>query len=83
MWPKILAKITACHIRNYSIFHKDGLLSAYFEYTGKDFTADMARMAADPRTQEWWAIMMPMQKPLPTRAEGEWWADMEELFHLD
>jgi L-rhamnose mutarotase len=43
----------------------------------------MAKMAADPKTQEWWAIMMPMQEPVATRAEGEWWADMEEVFHLD
>jgi L-rhamnose mutarotase len=43
----------------------------------------MAKMAADPKTQEWWAVMMPMQDPLPTRAEGEWWATMEEVFHTD
>lgn len=83
VWPEILKKITECNIRNYSIYHKDGLLFAYFEYVGQDYAADMARMAADPRTQEWWAIMKPMQKPLPTRAEGEWWAEMEEAFHLD
>lgn len=82
-WPEILAKITACNIRNYSIYHKDGLLFAYFEYVGKDFAADMAAMAADPKTQEWWAIMKPMQEPLPTRAPGEWWADMDEVFHID
>jgi L-rhamnose mutarotase len=27
--------------------------------------------------------MEPMQEPLPTRKEGEWWATMEEVFHLD
>jgi L-rhamnose mutarotase len=27
--------------------------------------------------------MMPMQKPLETRAESEWWANMEEVFHCD
>ena len=43
----------------------------------------MARMAADKTTQEWWALMMPMQDPLPDRDEGEWWAAMEEDFHLD
>jgi len=83
VWPEILAKITECNIRNYSIFHKDGLLFAYFEYVGTDFDADMAKMAADPKTQEWWAIMKPMQSPLPTRGDGEWWAEMEEAFHLD
>ena len=53
--------IRECNIRNYSIFHKDGLLFAYFEYVGDDFDADMAKMAADPETQDWWDIMMPMQ----------------------
>jgi L-rhamnose mutarotase len=82
-WPEILKKITECNMRNYSIYHKDGLLFAYFEYIGTDFAADMAKMAAHPRTREWWAIMEPLQQPLPTRAEGEWWSELEEVFHLD
>jgi L-rhamnose mutarotase len=83
VWPEVLATITACNIRNYSIYHKDGQLFAYFEYVGTDFDADMAKMAADPKTQEWWAIMKPMQAPVKNRKEGEWWADMQEVFHLD
>jgi L-rhamnose mutarotase len=83
VWPDILAMITACNIRNYSIYLKDGLLFAYYEYVGSDYDADMAKMAADPRTQEWWAIMKPMQKPLDTRAPDEWWAEMDEVFHID
>jgi L-rhamnose mutarotase len=27
--------------------------------------------------------MMPMQRPVENRTEGEWWANMEEVFHLD
>ena len=83
VWPEILDMIGQCNMHNYSIFHKDGMLFAYFEYTGDDLEADMARMAADPKTQEWWEIMMPMQEPLQTRAEGAWWADMVEVFHVD
>jgi L-rhamnose mutarotase len=83
VWPSILQMIHECNIRNYSIFHKDGLLFAYFEYVGDDFEGDMAKMAADPETQRWWDIMMPMQSPLETRAEGEWWANMDEVFHTD
>src|SRR5512135_2838159 len=83
VWPEILKKITECNIRNYSIYHKDGLLFAYFEYVGDDYAADMAKMAADQKTQEWWDVMMPLQRPLPTRQEGEWWANMEEVFHQD
>ena len=85
VWPDVLARISACNIRNYSIFLREpeNLLFAYWEYTGTDFATDMAAMAADPATQRWWAICMPCQSPLPTRTEGEWWAGMEEVFHLD
>jgi L-rhamnose mutarotase len=81
VWPDVLNMIRKCNIRNYSIFLKDDFLFGYFEYHGTDYKADMATMAADPRTQEWWAVMMPMQQPLDTRKEGEWWAEMEEVFH--
>jgi len=83
VWPEVLKTITACNIRNYSIYHRDGMLFAYFEYVGTDYDADMARMAADPKTQEWWAVMKPMQSPIATRKPDEWWADLEEVFHLD
>ena len=83
VWPEINRKISECNITNYSIFYRDGLLFAYFEYIGEDYDSDMKKMADDPKTQEWWAIMMPMQQPIESRAEGEWWANMEELYHLD
>jgi L-rhamnose mutarotase len=83
VWPEILNMITECNIRNYSIFHKDSILYAYFEYIGTDFADDMSKMAADPKTLEWWSIMEPMQDPVVTRKAGEWWANMEEVFHLD
>ncbi len=83
VWPGVLKMIRECNIRNYSIYHKDGYLFSYFEYYGKDFKADMAKMAADPTTQEWWKVCEPCQQPLPTRAEGEWWATMQEVFHCD
>ena len=83
VWPGILDMIARCKIRNYSIFHKDDLLFAYFEYVGDDFASDMAKMAADPETQRWWDLVKPMQDPLETRAAGEWWANMEEVFHTD
>jgi L-rhamnose mutarotase len=83
VWPGVLKTISDCNIRNYSIYFKDNLLFAYFEYIGDDFAADMAKMASDPVTRQWWAIMKPMQQPLATRAEREWWADMREVFHVD
>jgi len=58
-------------------------LFAYFEYHGRDYAADMARMAADPATKRWWSICMPLQQPLRGLGPGDWWAPMEEVFHTD
>jgi L-rhamnose mutarotase len=83
VWPEVLAMIHTCNIRNYTIFRFQNTLLAYFEYIGDDFAADMAKMAADPKTQEWWAHTDPMQTPVEGRAPGEWWAVMKEVFHTD
>jgi L-rhamnose mutarotase len=88
VWPDVLKMIRECHLQNYSIYLRrldDGhhYLFSYFEYTGRDFAGDMARMAADPTTQRWWALCMPCQRPLDHRGPDEWWAAMEEVFHLD
>jgi L-rhamnose mutarotase len=82
VWPEVLATISACNIRNYSIFRHGTLLFAYFEYVGEDLAADMAKMAEDPKTQEWWTHTDPMQEPLPDHAPGEWWTDLKEVFHI-
>lgn len=85
VWPEILALISACNIRNYTIFLKEpeNLLFGTWEYVGSDFDADMAKMAADPKNKEWWSVCMPCQRPLDTRKPGEWWAMMEAVFHAD
>lgn len=85
VWPEVLAQIRDSHIRNYTIFLREpeNLLFGTWDYHGTDFAADMARMAADPVTQRWWAICNPLQRPLESRGHGEWWAMMEEVFHTD
>ncbi|MEI8147415.1 MAG: L-rhamnose mutarotase [Alphaproteobacteria bacterium] len=85
VWPEILALISAANIKNYSIFLREpeNVMFAYWEYHGTDFAADMAGMAKEPIMQKWWSICGPMQNPLETRAKGEWWAMMEEVFHTD
>lgn len=82
VWPDVLACIREANIQNYSIFLREpeNLLFAYWEYTGDDFDADMARMKENPAMQKWWEICDPLQSPLATRAEGEWWATMEPVF---
>jgi len=83
VWPGVLETISACSIQNYSIYLKDNYLFAYFEYTGMDYEADMEKMAADPETQRWWNVVKPLMEPLESRGPEEFWAGMEEIFHLD
>jgi L-rhamnose mutarotase len=83
VWPGVLKTIAECNIRNYSIFEYEDLLFAYFEYHGSDFTGDMAKMAACPETQRWWALMFPMLEMLPPAIQGQRWTDLAEIFHFD
>lgn len=83
VWPDILAKIYECNIRNYSIYRYGELLFSYFEYVGNDFDADMAKMGEDPTTQKWWDVCKPLQTPVSDRAQGEWWAAIPEVFHVE
>jgi L-rhamnose mutarotase len=83
VWPEVLKMIKECNLANYSIFIKDHLLFAYFEYMGNDFDADMKKMASHTVTQQWWDVVKPLMEPIETRKEGEFWADMEEIFHLE
>ena len=85
-WPGVLQAIHDANIRNYSIYLKkigDKLfLFSYFEYIGDDFTADMAKIAADDVTRRWWQQTDPCQLPLPAAAaKKQIWDDMEEVFH--
>jgi L-rhamnose mutarotase len=87
-WPGVLQMIDKAHIHNYSIYlgevaPDEDYLFSYYEYTGRDFAADMAKMKRDKTTQEWWKQTDPLQKPLPTKREGEWWSAWEEVFHHD
>jgi len=85
-WPDVTRMISECNIRNYSIHLQEiegkPYLFAYFEYTGHDFDADMARMAADPETCRWWAETDPCQEPLPEAAAlGRIWTEAREVFY--
>lgn len=85
VWPEIIQILKDQNLQNFSIFLREpeNLLFAYWEYTGDDFKADQARGKNDPITQKWWELTSAMQKPLDSSEEGQWWAPMEEVFHLD
>jgi L-rhamnose mutarotase len=50
----------------------------YYEYTGDDFEADMAKMDAEPCIRAWLKVCGPMQ--LPLKGEKSW-ATMEQVYY--
>lgn len=83
VWPAVLATLRSAHVRNYTIFLRDGMLFSYLEYTGSDYDADMATIAEDDATRRWWQVTDPCQQPLDSAAPGEWWGPAQEVFHLE
>jgi L-rhamnose mutarotase len=85
VWPEVIERLTRSGVRNYSIFLREpeNLLFGVWEYHGNDFKADMEAIASDPVTQKWWRFTDPCQVPLESRAPGEHWAAMREVFHMD
>lgn len=87
-WPAVLSRNKTCNLQNYSIFHQTmstgpHLLFSYVEYTGDDFAADMAQMAADPEVQRWWAECKPCFEQFEELPPGEVWVSMESVFHQE
>lgn len=82
-WPKVLDRLTKSNVKNYSIFLSGDLLFAYFEYTGNNYEADMAAIAADETTQRWWDHCVPCLEDAAEDAGPTHWSDMTEVFRLE
>ena len=80
--PGVRDLLSEANLHNFSIFlHQldDGnwYEFGYYEYTGIDFEADMAKLGKHPRNIEWLEICDAMQIPL----EGyDSWAEMEQVY---
>lgn len=83
VWPGVEAALTRANIRNYTIFVRDDLLFAYYEYVGVDHAADLATVAADADTARWWVLTDQCQEQLPGTPEGSQWAPLVEIWHLE
>jgi len=82
VWPGVLATLKRANVTKFSIFRHENMLFSYMEYSGSDYEGDMAMIASDPITQDWWKITAPMQNPVPQKSESEWWHEIPEVFHL-
>ena len=80
VWPDVLKTIKDCKLQNYSISIMGNMVVSYFEYTGEDFEADMAKMDADPVTLEWWKHTKPC---FVGHDQGVYYEDLEEIFYFE
>ncbi|KAF2259682.1 rhamnose mutarotase [Lojkania enalia] len=91
VWPEILEQIKDSNVCDYSIYLSmipRPILFASFKYVGNSFDEDMARMAANPKVQEWWRMTDGMQESPVENAVGSrdgpgWWGQMEEVFYME
>jgi L-rhamnose mutarotase len=83
VWPQVEQTLREAHFTNYSIFNVGDMLFAYYEYTGDDHDADLARIAEDPVTREWWTHTDPCQtRIVEERVPGARWQPLDEIWHL-
>ncbi|MGV8883715.1 MAG: L-rhamnose mutarotase [Rhodoglobus sp.] len=83
VWPDVERVMSANGIRNYSIFIADNTLFGYYEYVGYDYAADMARIQADPLSQEWWTHTDPCQVPFGQAPGSGVWREMDLAWHME
>ena len=81
VWPEIRESIISSGITNMEIFRYETRLFMIME-TDETFTFEKkATMdAANPKVQEWEALMWKFQQPLKTAAKGEKWVLMNKIF---
>ncbi len=83
VWPQVEQTLRDANVTNYSIFIVGDTLFAYYEYVGDDHAADMARIAEDPVTREWWTHTDPCQvRIVEERDAGALWQPLDEVWHL-
>jgi L-rhamnose mutarotase len=83
VWPQVEKTLSDCNVTNYSIHIVENMLFAYYEYVGTDHAADMARIAEDEVTREWWTHTDPCQvRIVPETDPGAVWQPLREVWHL-
>ena len=82
IWPSIVEMMRQANIVNFTIFHRDGYLFKYYEYVGDDYEADMKKLNANAEHRQWLEFTAVCQIPVDSADAGQWWAPMEEIFHI-
>lgn len=83
VWPEVLESISAAGIVDLQIYRWQNRLFMIMETDEHfSFEAKAAADAANPKVQEWEALMWKYQEALPGTKPGEKWQLMEKIFEL-
>ena len=83
VWPDIVESIRDAGIVGMEIWRTGNRLTMVMETDERfDPAAKAAADAANPRVQEWEALMSRFQQPLPWAKPAEKWTLMEKIFTL-
>lgn len=84
VWPEITRSIREAGIEDMEIYRVGNRLCMVMEVSEEfSFEAKAAADRADPRVQEWEALMWKYQQPLPSARPGDKWLLMERIFKLE
>ena len=84
IWPEVAAGLRELGLRNMRIWISGTrLFMTYDAPEGFDPARDYQSYAAQPRVQEWDALMRTFQRSVPAARPGKWWSAMECVFDLD
>lgn len=83
IWPEIAASIRDAGITSMEIWRTGNRLTMVMETNEKfDAAAKAIADAANPKVQEWEALMWQFQQPLPWADPGQKWVPMSKIFDL-
>ena len=84
VWPDIVDSIRDAGVRDLDIFRAGNRLVLVLD-VADDYSAERkaASDAANPRVQEWEALMWKFQQALPFAKPGEKWVAMQPIFSLE
>jgi L-rhamnose mutarotase len=83
VWPSIEKSLRAAGIERLEIYRTGNRLFMVMEVSPAfSFDQKAAADAANPKVQEWEALMWAYQRALPWAKPGEKWMPMERIYHL-
>ena len=83
VWPEVVTALRKVGVTEMKIFLLGHRLFMWVEgEAGFDPSRDFARLADEPRYQEWDELNRTFQERVPEAGDDEWWAAMEEVFDL-